>query len=151
MKSNNYQSLLQKVEEEHEQSTKESLNINSRVLLVDGLNTFIRAFAANPAINDDGVHIGGLIGFLKSLRYTISILKPTRCIIAFDVPSIDLKVFFIRWVRACVSTWGNTFSGMIFLLIKERTNSNSIFDAEGKPISISLKPISTSKENILNF
>jgi DNA polymerase-1 len=84
MNSNNYQSLLQKVEEEHEQSTKESLNINSRVLLVDGLNTFIRAFAANPAINDDGVHIGGLIGFLKSLRYTISILKPTRCIIAFD-------------------------------------------------------------------
>ena len=75
MNSNNYQSLLQEVEEEHSLRNKKSLNINSRVLLVDGLNTFIRAFAANPAINDDGVHIGGLIGFLKSLRYTISTIN----------------------------------------------------------------------------
>jgi len=57
---------------------------NSRVLIVDGLNTFIRAFAANPSVNDDGVHIGGLVGFLKSFRYSISKLKPTRCIVVFD-------------------------------------------------------------------
>ena len=84
MNSNNYQSILQEVEEEHKQSTKESLNVNSRVLIIDGLNTFIRAFSANPAINDDGVHIGGIIGFMKSLRYSIFKLKPTRCIIVFD-------------------------------------------------------------------
>ena len=84
MNSNNYKSLLQEVEEEHNKSNKKSLNINSRILLVDGLNTFIRAFSANPAINDDGVHVGGLVGFLKSLRYTISKIKPTRCIIVFD-------------------------------------------------------------------
>ena len=84
MSSNNYKSLLQEVEEEHKKSNKTSLNINSHVLLIDGLNTFIRAFSANPAINEDGVHIGGLIGFLKSVRYTISKIKPTRCIIVFD-------------------------------------------------------------------
>jgi len=59
-------------------------HLNDKVLIVDGLNTFIRAFAVNPAINDDGLHIGGLIGFLKSLRYSIDIIKPTRCIIVFD-------------------------------------------------------------------
>ena len=59
-----------------------------------------------------------------------------RCIIAFDVPSIDSKVFFIRWVRACVRTWGRTFSGIIFLLIKERTNSNSIFDGKVKAVIV---------------
>tara|TARA_Y100000310_G_scaffold204312_1_gene204555 strand:- start:425 stop:1486 length:1062 start_codon:yes stop_codon:yes gene_type:complete len=84
MNSNNYQSLLQEVEEEHNKSNKKSLSTNSHVLLIDGLNTFIRAFSANPAINEDGVHIGGLIGFLKSVRYTISKIKPTRCIIVFD-------------------------------------------------------------------
>tara|TARA_Y100000593_G_scaffold67593_1_gene124259 strand:+ start:271 stop:1338 length:1068 start_codon:yes stop_codon:yes gene_type:complete len=72
--------LDQVKDEEHKSIT----HLNDRVLIVDGLNTFIRAFSVNPAINEDGLHIGGLIGFLKSLRYTCDILKPTRCIITFD-------------------------------------------------------------------
>ncbi len=84
MNSNNYKSLLDEIEEEHKQSTEKSLDKNSRVIIIDGLNTFIRAFSANPSINDDGVHVGGIIGFLKSIRYAISKLKPTRCIIVFD-------------------------------------------------------------------
>ena len=63
---------------------KSVTHLNDRVLIVDGLNTFIRSFSVNPAINDDGLHIGGMIGFLKSLRYTCDILKPSRCIIVFD-------------------------------------------------------------------
>ena len=59
-------------------------HLNDRVLIVDGLNTFIRAFAVNPSINDDGIHIGGVVGFLRSIRYTCDILKPSRCIIVFD-------------------------------------------------------------------
>ena len=59
-------------------------HLNDRVLIVDGLNTFIRSFAVNPSINDDGLHIGGMMGFLKSVRYTCDILKPSRCIIVFD-------------------------------------------------------------------
>ena len=65
--------------------TRKSVNhLNDRVLIVDGLNTFIRSFAVNPMINDDGLHIGGMMGFLKSVRYTCDILKPSRCIIVFD-------------------------------------------------------------------
>tara|TARA_Y100000593_G_scaffold77809_1_gene144186 strand:+ start:281 stop:1348 length:1068 start_codon:yes stop_codon:yes gene_type:complete len=74
-------SFLDQVKDEKH---KPIVNLNDRVLIVDGLNTFIRAFSVNPAINDDGLHIGGLIGFLKSLRYTCDILKPSRCIIVFD-------------------------------------------------------------------
>ena len=59
-------------------------HLNDRVLIVDGLNTFIRSFAVNPAINEDGLHIGGMMGFLKSLRYTSDILKPSRVIVVFD-------------------------------------------------------------------
>ena len=57
---------------------------NDHVLLIDGLNTFIRAFAVNPALNEDGSHVGGLVGFLKSVRFAINKFKPTRCIIIFD-------------------------------------------------------------------
>ena len=72
--------LDQTKNEEHKEVTR----LNDRVLIIDGLNTFIRGFAVNPAMNDDGLHIGGLIGFLRSIRYTCDILKPSRCIIVFD-------------------------------------------------------------------
>ena len=71
--------------EQTKDDTRKAVNhLNDRVLIVDGLNTFIRSFAVNPSINDDGLHIGGMMGFLKSVRYSCDILKPSRCIIVFD-------------------------------------------------------------------
>ena len=74
-------SFLDQVKDEEHKSVT---HLNDRVLVIDGLNTFIRSFAVNPAINEDGLHIGGMMGFLKSIRYTCDILKPSRCIIVFD-------------------------------------------------------------------
>ncbi len=74
-------SFLDQVKDEEPKSLT---HLNDRVLIVDGLNTFIRAFAVNPALNEDGLHIGGMMGFLKSLRYTSDILKPSRVIVVFD-------------------------------------------------------------------
>jgi 5'-3' exonuclease len=54
------------------------------VLIVDGYNTFIRCFAAIPTLNDDGLHTGGVSGFLKSVGYAIKMFKPDRCVIVFD-------------------------------------------------------------------
>ena len=74
-------SFLDQIDDSHK---NDKLNLNDKVLIIDGLNTFIRSFSVNPAINEDGVHIGGIAGFLKSIRYTLSVIKPTRCIIVFD-------------------------------------------------------------------
>ena len=57
---------------------------NSKVLLVDSLNTFLRSFAAIGHINPSGSHIGGLGGFLKSIGAAIKYLQPTRVILVFD-------------------------------------------------------------------
>lgn len=57
---------------------------NSDVLIVDGTNTFLRCFMANPAMDENGNHTGGIVGFLKSVGYAIKLLAPTRCIIVFD-------------------------------------------------------------------
>jgi len=76
-----YISFLDQVKDEEHKSVT---HLNDRVLIVDGLNTFIRSFAVNPAINEDGLHIGGMMGFLKSIRYTSDILKPSRVIVVFD-------------------------------------------------------------------
>lgn len=74
--------LLREVERDREQGT--GSNKNSHILIIDGLNTFIRVFSAVPALNDDGIHIGGVTGFLRSVASAIRQHKPTRCIIVFD-------------------------------------------------------------------
>ena len=60
------------------------LGVNNRVLIVDGLNLYLRAFAVNGALNDNGVPVGGLTGFLRSLAYAIREVNPTRVIIVYD-------------------------------------------------------------------
>jgi len=57
---------------------------NDSVLLIDGLNLFIRVFSAIPTTNEDGVHVGGIVGFLRSLAFSINMIRPTRTIIVFD-------------------------------------------------------------------
>lgn len=58
--------------------------LNERVLIIDGLNTFIRSFLAVPTVNHNGKHVGALVGFLRSLSLAITKFRPTRCIVAFD-------------------------------------------------------------------
>ncbi len=66
-------------------------SINSNVLLIDGANTYLRAWAATSYMNENGIHIGGIIGFLKSVGYAIKLLNPTRCIVVFDGIGGSLK------------------------------------------------------------
>ena len=57
---------------------------NDSVLLVDGMNLFIRVFSAIPTTNEDGIHVGGIVGFLRSLAFSINMIRPTRTIVVFD-------------------------------------------------------------------
>jgi 5'-3' exonuclease len=77
-----YKDLLKEVEEEHKNA--DNLHRDSRVLVVDGTNLFIRVFSAIPTLNEDGQHVGGLSGFMKSLGATIRMVKPTRVVVVFD-------------------------------------------------------------------
>ena len=56
----------------------------SSILIIDGLNTFLRSFTMINHINPDGHHIGGLTGFLKSVGYAIRMTDPTKVVIVFD-------------------------------------------------------------------
>lgn len=62
----------------------EGMGYNSRVLLVDSTNTFLRSYAAVPSMDEDGNHVGGMIGFLKSIGLAIRTFKPTRVVLVFD-------------------------------------------------------------------
>ena len=70
-----------------EKFQKEKLTENwntNRILIIDGLNTFIRAYTVNPTLNDDGLHIGGIQGFLMSITSAIKMINPNKVIIVFD-------------------------------------------------------------------
>jgi len=56
----------------------------SSILIIDGLNTFLRSFTMINHMNPDGHHIGGLTGFLKSIGYAIRMTDPTKVVIVFD-------------------------------------------------------------------
>jgi DNA polymerase-1 len=66
------------------QFDSKDIGFNSRVLIVDALNTFMRSYAAIPAMDEDGNHIGGMAGFMKSLGFAIRSFKPTRVVLVFD-------------------------------------------------------------------
>jgi DNA polymerase-1 len=64
--------------------TEESKHRDDRVLIIDGLNTFIRAYSATPTLNANGEHCGGVSGFLSSMGHAIKTMSPTRVIVVFD-------------------------------------------------------------------
>ena len=47
-----YKNILSSVEREHDQNIDRKKN--DRVLIIDGLNTFIRCWSSIPTMNDDG-------------------------------------------------------------------------------------------------
>jgi 5'-3' exonuclease len=62
----------------------DNFHFNSRILLIDGMNTFLRGFSVVNKMNLLGNEIGGIVGFLRSIGHAIKLLSPTRVIIVFD-------------------------------------------------------------------
>lgn len=58
--------------------------LNDHILLIDGMNTLIRSFSLLKAMNPTGTHVGGFVGFLRSLGYVTRIFDPTRIIVVWD-------------------------------------------------------------------
>lgn len=79
-----HQELFEEIKNQLGHLEEQPQTADTRVLIIDGLNTFIRVFAAVPVLNDDGLHIGGISGFLRSIGYAIEVTQPTRVIIVFD-------------------------------------------------------------------
>ena len=57
-----------------------------RVVIIDGLNTYLRNYIVNPSLSTNGDPIGGLKGFLSSLQKLSRELKPDHLVIVWDGP-----------------------------------------------------------------
>jgi len=54
------------------------------ILLVDGLNLFMRHFVVNPTISESGDHVGGTVGFLKSLKFLSDRIGPSKIVVVWE-------------------------------------------------------------------
>ena len=55
-----------------------------RLLVIDALNAFLRAYIVNPSLSSNGSPIGGLMGFLKILQKLTRETKPDAIIVCWD-------------------------------------------------------------------
>ena len=79
-----HKELFKLLDEVQEQGEDPILKKHDRVLLIDGLNLFFRNFAMMNMVNPEGIHIGGLGGFFRSLGAMIRQTNPTSVYVVFD-------------------------------------------------------------------
>jgi len=71
--------------------SKEMKRDTERIMIIDGLNMFLRNLIVNPSLSTNGDPIGGVKGFLASVQKMIRELKPDRIIVAWDGPGGSQK------------------------------------------------------------
>ena len=62
-----------------------------RVLVIDALNMFLRAFIVVPSLSNHGQPIGGIKGSMKILQKLVRITKPNEIVICWDGPNGSQK------------------------------------------------------------
>ena len=62
-----------------------------RVLIVDALNAYLRAYIVDPSLSTNGQPIGGLKGFIKILQKLVRQTKPDAVIVCWDGPNGSKK------------------------------------------------------------
>lgn len=68
-----------------ENTLKNTTNNNGRtILLIDAFSLFIRHYMVNESINNRSEPIGGVVGFLRTLKYLTELLKPVKIIVCYE-------------------------------------------------------------------
>jgi len=62
-----------------------------RLLIVDALNAYLRAYIVDPSISTNGQPIGGLKGFFKILQKLVRMTKPDQVMVVWDGPNGSAK------------------------------------------------------------
>jgi DNA polymerase-1 len=54
------------------------------ILIIDGMNAFVRSYAAYPSMSSHGYQMGGCVGFLKTLRKLVNEISPSVVYVAWE-------------------------------------------------------------------
>lgn len=56
----------------------------NRILIIDALNLFTRHFMANPAMSENGDHVGGTVGFFNAMMRLTEKVKPEGVVVVWE-------------------------------------------------------------------
>ena len=62
-----------------------------RVMIIDALNAYFRAYIVDPSMSTNGQPIGGVKGFLKILQKLVRENKPDMVVVVWDGPGGSAK------------------------------------------------------------
>ena len=63
----------------------------NRVMIIDALNMFLRAYIVDPSLSMNGDPIGGIKGSMKILQKMIRMIQPSQIVIVWDGPNGSRK------------------------------------------------------------
>jgi len=58
--------------------------MNKRVMILEGLNAFIRFYIVNPSVSTNGNPIGAVVGFLGMIKKQVNEIRPDQVVICWD-------------------------------------------------------------------
>ena len=64
---------------------------NNRVMLIDALNMFLRAYIVDPSLSNNGDPIGGLKGSIKIIQKMVKLISPSQIVMVWDGPNGSRK------------------------------------------------------------
>jgi len=116
-----------------------------RVLLIDGMNTFIRSWMIIPVTNDDGEHFGGVFGFLKSVKAAVDKFNPTEVVVVWDGPHSGLRRhnLFPAYKANRKKTWKRGAVKAFDFLSEEEQNDNFVMQIKRVQEYLEHLPIKT--------
>lgn len=65
--------------------------MKNRVLIIDALNAYLRAYIVDPSLSTNGQPIGGIKGFIKILQKLVRETKPNQIAVIWDGPNGSAK------------------------------------------------------------
>ena len=60
------------------------MKTKGKKLVIDGLNVYMRHYAANPAMNENGQPVGGIVGFLKGIQLLCEKCLPGSLVVVWE-------------------------------------------------------------------
>lgn len=61
-----------------------SSSLSRPIIIIDGLNIFLRSYMVNETMNANGELYGGTVGFLKSIKFFLRTFSPKKIIVVWE-------------------------------------------------------------------
>jgi DNA polymerase-1 len=59
-------------------------SLEKPALIIDGANLFVRSYCAFPQMSSHGYSVGGVVGFMKKMRYLTELLQPRAVYVVWE-------------------------------------------------------------------